>query len=68
MKTRTNPTAYIVVKSWPGGKRENVIICLNENRAREYAQSAIGENWFVHLETCVIYGNFIINDNNKFAE
>lgn len=47
-------TAYIIVKAWPGGKRENVKAYLNEENAKYQASKIISEEWSIYLQTVEI--------------
>lgn len=54
-----NLTAYIIVRMWPGGKRENIAIILKEENARKFAAEQIKfDGSFIHMETCQIVGQF----------
>lgn len=62
MKTVTDPTAYMIVRTFSGGKRENLKIFLNEDDARIFAGKNIQSGSFIHLESCIINGQFVTND------
>ena len=65
MKTALDPIAYIIVRTYSGGKRENLKIFLNEDEARKYAVNNITEDAFIHMETCRINGEFIAENDGR---
>lgn len=68
MQTIQNPLAFIIVRTYTGGKRENLLITLNEDTARREAASYIGKEGFIHLETCKIQGKFVMDDKGRIVE
>lgn len=67
MKSIKDPIVYIVVRTWPGGRRDNLKIFLNEDTAKFNASQWIGKDYHIHLETCVINGTFV-EENGRLVE